>query len=121
MARKLLTLKELSEYLGVSEKRITALVDEKVISAYRIGGELLRFRKEQIDAIRSEIESRVRKEDKVTRSEVKAKPKEKVRKLSHTSTDETSSDRMADFLYFYDFYIISGLLIILLLAVIFLG
>ena len=59
MTEKLMTLKELARYLDVSEEIITLLVKEKVVSAYKLGGELLRFRKEQIDAIRKEIDARL--------------------------------------------------------------
>ena len=64
MPEKLLTLKELSEYLGIKEKKVAALVDEGVITAYKIGGELLRFRRDQVDAVRSEIDPRVEDSDK---------------------------------------------------------
>ena len=77
MPQKLLTLNELSSYLGISEKKITSLVDEGVISAYKLGGEFLRFRKEQIDAVRSEIDSRVKDSDKMTVSEARTKVKER--------------------------------------------
>jgi excisionase family DNA binding protein len=120
MPEKLLTLQELSEYLGIKEEKITSLVDQGVLFAYKIGGELLRFRKEQIDATRAEIESRVTDADRTGTSEAR----ETVR-MRFRSTDRqdqsTLSDRMADFFYFSDFYIISAVLIIALLVVIFKG
>ncbi len=117
MPEKLLTLQELSEYLGVKQEKITALVDEGVISAYRIGGELLRFRKDQIDATRTEIESRVTGADKIAVSEARKKVKERAQPLSDRSRS-TFRDRIADFFYFNDFYIVSAVLIIALLIVI---
>jgi len=110
MPEKLLTLEELSSYLGISEAKIVALMDEGVLSAYKIGGEFLRFRKEQIDAVYSEIMSSVQDSDKVVKNDVRNKVKERlnmVREHRRGSFAET----FADFFYFYDFYIISFLII----------
>ena len=115
MPEKLLTMKELAEYLGVKEERIQSLVDDGVISAYKIGGELLRFRREQIDAIRSEIDSRVKDKDRIVVSEARKSAKERVK---GAAGEETFNDRLSDFLYFNDFYIISGVLILILLLII---
>ena len=58
MPEKLLTLKELSVYLDISEVEIQKLVDVGVIPAYRLGGSFLRFRKDQIDAVKEEISTK---------------------------------------------------------------
>ncbi|MEA3489108.1 MAG: helix-turn-helix domain-containing protein [Candidatus Omnitrophota bacterium] len=121
MPEKLMTLQELSEWLQISEEKIIALVDKKVISAYRIGGELLRFRKEQIDAIRSEIDSRVTEADRIVVSEARKKVKERLKVAEGASDSGPLRDKVADFLYFNDFYILSGILVIILLVVIFRG
>jgi excisionase family DNA binding protein len=120
MPEKLLTMKELAEYLGVKEEKIHSLVESGVISAYKIGGELLRFRREQIDAIRSEIESKISDSDRIVVSEAR----EKVRARFGKSSEQgqiAPGDRFADFLYFNDFYIVSAILVIALLIVIFKG
>ena len=118
MPEKLLTLQELSVYLGINEKKIKLLVDKGIISAYKIGGEFLRFRRGQIDAIRSEIDSRVKESDRIVSEDVHRS--EKVRRFITADKGGGSfSDRVADFFYFYDFYIISIVLIAALLAVIF--
>jgi excisionase family DNA binding protein len=121
MPEKLLTIKELSEYLQVSEEKINVLVSEKVIFAYKIGGEILRFRKDQIDAIRAEIYSRISKADEGTVSEVRRKVKDRFEGADKGEGLDTLRDRIADFFYFNDFYIVSGLLIIILLIMIFRG
>ena len=77
MPEKMLTLQELAEYLQVSEEKIISLVDEGVIIAYKIAGELLRFRRDQIEAIRTEIESRVSEADRSAFSAAQKKEKEK--------------------------------------------
>ena len=121
MPEKLLTLQELSEYLRISEEKISSLVEEKVISAYQIGGELLRFRKEQIDAIRSEIDSRVGEADRIAVSEARKRVKEKFEVQETGSGSDSFRDKVADFMYFNDFYILSGVLAVILLIVIFRG
>ena len=109
MPEKLLTMQELSHYLGVSEEKITSLVAEGVISGYHIGGELLRFRKEQIDAIRTEIETRITDKDRVSATDFHHRVKR------GRLEDNTLSDRIADFIYFNDFYILASVLIVLLI------
>lgn len=118
MSEKLMTVKELSDYLGISEEKIVALVEERVLAAYKIGGELLRFRKEQIDAIRSEIESRVKSGDTTGDG-----PKyDKSGSESHVPEEEDDiRSRIADFFYFNDFYIVSAVLVVILLLIIFRG
>jgi len=115
---KLLTLQELSVYLGISEEKITSLVEDGVVSAYKIGGEFLRFRRSQIDAIHSEIDSRVQESDKISPEHVGGP--EKIKRFDRGNRLSGSfSDTVADIFYFYDFYIISTVLIAALLAVIF--
>ncbi len=104
--------------MGVSEEKIISLVDEGVLSAYKLGGEFLRFRKGQIDAIYSEINSRIKEGDRIPVSEVRTKVKER-QKMLHASSLNPFRDRVADFFYFYDFYIVSALLIAILLVIIF--
>ena len=118
MPEKLFTLRELSEYLGIKEEKITDLVDQGVITAYKLGGELLRFRRDQIDAIRSEIDSRVTEADRMKVSEARLRVKERIRGFSGGGS-ATLQERFEDFLYFNDFYIVSTVLILILLAVIF--
>jgi len=118
MPEKLLTLQELSSYLGISEDKIISLVEEGAISAYKIGGEFLRFRKDQIEAIHSEIDARVTDKDRISVSEAREKVKERHRMVLGRSSNP-ASDQASDFFYFYDFYIISSVIIVALLVVIF--
>ena len=120
MSMKLLTLKEMSDYLGIKEEKIAELVDKKVILAYKIGGELLRFRKEQIDATKREIESLITDADRIVQEKETTLPK--VIQPENKDTwreDDTFRDRVADFFHFNDFYMVSFLLIFLLLYVIY--
>jgi excisionase family DNA binding protein len=117
MPEKLMTLRELSEYLRVSEEKLTSLVDEKVVPAYRIGGELLRFRKEQIDAMRREIDTRIKDPGKTKDPRDAAKPGLR----PAVERGNTFLDTAMDFFYFNDFYILSAAIAGILLAVIFMG
>lgn len=92
MRERLLTTREVSQLLGISEKEVIDLANQGEIPAYRVGGEFLRFRREEILKIRT-----------------------KFKKVSSYSWRE----KISDFFYFNDFYIISLVLISLLLWVIF--
>jgi len=110
MPEKLLDMNELSSYLDISESEIRKLVDEHVIPAYRLGGSFLRFRKEQIDAIKNEI---LLKKPHITPTyKVKLDIANGVAKVEST---ETISDKILDLFYFSDFYIICALLITIML------
>jgi len=124
MSEKLLTIKEISSYLNMSEGQIRKLVDEGVMPAYRIGGSFLRFRKEQIDAIKDEIAQ-------ISLMPLKYKLPEKkddgkmtpetcyVAKQDIEESKESISDVIYDFFYFNDFYIICAAIIGFILFMIF--
>lgn len=117
MPEKLMTLRELSEYLKAPEEKLISLVEDKSIPAYKIGGELLRFRKEQIDAMRSEIDSRINEAKNTKRSALVQKtqdPKDPGQGVAFI-------DSVRDFFYFNDFYIMSAAIAGILLAIIFMG
>ena len=98
---KLLTVREVSLILNISEKEVTDLAESGAIPAYKVGGVYVRFKKEQV---------------------------QEYQKISRPFTSKTSesekntfADKLSDFLYFNDFYILAAALIILLLAVILQG
>lgn len=104
MSEKLLNIKEVCEYLGLSEEDLRKLVDRGEIPAYRLGGTILRFRKEQIDKVKAQgIPKIVKLDEEVL-----------------TGATESRMDKIRDLLYFNDFYIISAIIIIILLGIIFL-
>ena len=103
MSEKLLTIKEVCQYLSLSEEDLRKLVDRGEIPAYRLGGTILRFRKDQIDRIKA-----------------KGIPKiSKVEEEVLTIASEGRLERWKDFLYFNDFYIFSAIIIVILLISIF--
>ena len=98
---KLLTVREVASLLGVSEKEVVDLAESGAIPAYKVGGVYLRFKREQVKNLR-----------KYSRAPVaQVVPKRK----------SSFKDRVSDFFYFNDFYILAGILIILLLVIIFQG
>ena len=91
---KLLTVRDVSILLGVSEKDVLDLTENGAIPAYKVGGVYLRFKKEQVDEYK------------------KSHPY-----LHHKSAEKMSArpqDKIRDFFYFNDFYIFAIALIILL-------
>jgi len=98
---KLLTVREVSSILGVSEKEIIELAEDGKIPAYKVGGVYLRFKKEQIDGMRKSIRVELRKPEQ-----------------THAYSMQ---DKFDDFIYFNDFYIVSAVIIIFMLFIIFRG
>ncbi|MFA5145108.1 MAG: helix-turn-helix domain-containing protein [Candidatus Omnitrophota bacterium] len=98
---KLLTVRDVSLILGISEKEVLDLAESGAIPAYKIGGIYLRFKKNQVQEYKSSGKASLHKADTPLRYPLK--------------------DKLSDFCYFNDFYILTSLIIILLLAVIFWG
>ena len=96
MPEKLLTAEEVSGLLGISEEDIKKMVKKGELPAYQIGGRFLRFRKEQLEALKDGITAQ----------------------LPEETPAQPSIDKFLDFLYFNDFYIISAILTFLVLWVI---
>jgi len=130
MPEKLLTIAEVAEYLKVSEEEVKRLVDIGEIPAYRIGDTFLRFRKEQIDAVREEVLEIEEKEPDHAKPVLDATghpthpytdmEKDTKRKIPTTRQyDYTFTERVKDFFYFNDFYIASFAVIGLLMYLIF--
>ncbi|MBI5124175.1 MAG: helix-turn-helix domain-containing protein [Candidatus Omnitrophica bacterium] len=116
MPEHLLNIKEVAEYLGVSEDEVKRLVDIGEIPAYKIGDSFLRFRKEQIDAVRSEV-SDVEKKDP-NRIDIKPDVKDRHVRAQTERFDYTFTERVRDFFYYNDFYILAAVIIAILLLVI---
>ncbi len=103
MFEHLLNLKEAANYLGLDEPKLKELVRKRMIPAYRIGGSYLRFRKDQLDYARSSFREPARQNLNIHSGHI----------------EETQSERMQDFLYFNDFYIISAVLMLIVVIAVF--
>ena len=129
MPEHLLNIKEVAAYLGVSEEEVKRLVDIGEMPAYKIGDSFLRFRKEQMDAVKSEI-SDVEKADP-DRVDVKLDSKGhpthpftelerdvRQREPAVRQYDYTFAEKIQDFVYYNDFYIVSAVIVAALLLII---
>ncbi|MFA5142860.1 MAG: helix-turn-helix domain-containing protein [Candidatus Omnitrophota bacterium] len=130
MPEKLLSIKEVADYLKITEEEVKRLVDVGEIPAYKIGDTFLRFRREQIDAIKADIS-----DIETAAAQVRPAPPVKESPPLHPYTDlerdikrkepstrrydYTVAERVKDFFYFNDFYIISFILIAFLMYLIF--
>ena len=96
MKEKLLATREASRILGIPEKDIIDLAKANLIPHFKVAGEFLRFKREDILRIKPAIKRKYNL------------PERKHRRI----------DRIKDFFYFNDFYIISTVIIVALLWVI---
>lgn len=96
MAEKLLTIRDVSSILGISEKEVIERSEKGEIPAYKVGGVYLRFQKDQVERL-THASRRQKAEARISYS---------------------TGERLRDFFYFYDFYILSAILIVVLLVII---
>lgn len=98
MSEKLFTVREVSAELGIPEKDVIDAAQNGILPGFKIGGEFLRFRPE--DVLKSAAAVR-----------------------SHLGIYEEKTsplERIHNFFYYNDFYIISfGLIAVLVVAIIF--
>lgn len=99
MKEKLLTIRETSQYLGVPEKEVIDLAHQGKIPAYKIGGVYLRFKKEQL--------ADLKKTSPLFKRDI------------HSDDVYSNAERIKDFLYFHDFYILALVIIAILIFFIF--
>jgi excisionase family DNA binding protein len=93
MTAKFLTVREVAGYLNITEKEVIDLAQSGVIPAYKVGGVYLRFKKEQIEGVRHKID-----------------PNQSLVRI-----EGTSAEKVRDFVYHNDFYILSLIVIFVLL------
>lgn len=108
MADKLLTRYEAAKLLDISVEEFDRLVASGKVPAYNIGGEFIRFKRDQIERFR------VSNSHPRSHSPPHQLPNEVI--LNHNWCGGEHSnplfERIIDFLYFNDFYIISISLIV---------
>lgn len=86
---KLWTTAEVARHLGISETDVDRLVQDGKLTGYRLGGKFLRFKPDQVKQLKPFVEPRP--------------PGSPVETLA----PESWQARLRDFLYFYDFYLLS--------------
>ncbi len=92
-----ISVRETAQILGVTEKKVMDLISDRKLQAYRIADQFLRLKKSDVVSIRNS-------------GDVVAEI---------TQLKYTSPEKMRDFIYFNDFYIISSIIIVALLYIIF--
>jgi excisionase family DNA binding protein len=94
---KLWTTAEVAKFLGITELDVDQLVREGHLTGYKLGGQFLRFRPEQVEGIKATTRFRP-----TPARAARARP-------------ASFSQRLQEFIYFYDFYLVSaGLLTVLM-------
>ena len=93
---KLITVREASQMLGILEKDVIDLAKKGKIPSYYVGREFLRFPREDILSIKDKIQA----------------------DFNVLSKQPALRERLYDFFYFNDFYIVSFLIIAILLGMI---
>ncbi len=91
---KMLTVRDVSIILGVTEKDVLDLTESGLIPGYKVGGVYLRFKKEQVELYK--------------KSQNQLKPH-----LAKIHPEGLAS-RIRDFFYFNDFYILAVIFVIVL-------
>ncbi len=91
------TVREAAQILGISEGKLMSLSDEKKLQAYRIAGQYVRFKREDILSLRNS--------GNITAETVKF--------------PYTMKERVQDLLSYNDFYIAAFVVILALLFIIF--
>ena len=97
MSGQYITVRETAQILGVSEKKVTDLIEAGQLQAYKIADQFLRLKRNEVVQIRTS--------GQVVSENVKH--------------DYTVAEKIKDFFYFNDFYIFSFLTILVLLYIIF--
>ena len=97
MSSQYITVRETAQVLGISEKKVTDLIDGGKLQAYRIADQFLRLKRAEVMQIRGS--------GQIVRENV--------------NHDYTMAERIGDFFYFNDFYLFTFVVIAALLYVIF--
>ncbi|MFA5060269.1 MAG: helix-turn-helix domain-containing protein [Candidatus Omnitrophota bacterium] len=97
MSDQFISVRETAQLLGTTEKKIMDLVEKNELQAYRIAGQFLRLKKSEILALKSKGTVAV-----------------ETAQIAYTP-----AERLRDFIYFNDFYILAVAVILILLYIIF--
>ncbi len=107
--KNLITIRDVSIMLGITEKEVVDLAESGAIPAYKIAGVYLRFKREQIE----EFKKSFKPSAGLSR---KGRPS-----FGFSSRDYPLKDRVSDFFYFNDFYILAAIFVLLALVFILRG
>ena len=115
MEEKLLNIEEVARYLNLSEKTVKQLVEKGDLPAYKIGGVILRFKREQIENYRKRRSSNLMAEKALSQersTKVNFMPEDANKQRLWAGRNDLSKpskisytflERLEDFLYYNDF------------------
>jgi len=119
MDERLLTAKDVADYLKIPEASVKKLVESGELSGYKIGGTLLRFKREHIEAYKDLAASKEPSTRTVAESaEEKRGFGRTAEKRTGNHLSYTAAEKIFDFLYYNDFYIASLVLLVFIIAAI---
>ncbi len=95
---KLWTTSEVAKFLRINEVDVEELVRQGKLTGYKLGGKFLRFRPDQVEELKSQIRFRP--------GSSRPAP----------GRNESWFSQCREFIYFYDFYVVSASLLVLLLV-----
>ena len=87
---KLWTTAEVARFLGINEVDVEELVKQGKLTGYKLGGQFLRFRPDQVETLKRTTQMRPSAE------------------ASPGMPREPWRHSIGDFFYFYDFYLVSA-------------
>jgi excisionase family DNA binding protein len=87
---KLWTTAEVAQFLGITEVDVEGLVRQGKLTGYRLGGQFLRFRPDEVGTLKGAIRFRPNSLKRGRRAQ------------------DPWYAQVRDFVYFYDFYILSA-------------
>lgn len=90
---KLWTTTEVARYLKVREQDVEQLVHEGKLTGYKLGGKFLRFRPDQVQGLKGVIQPRSEQD------------------IASAVPVEPWQAKLREALYFYDFYLLSAVLL----------
>ena len=96
-ASQYITVRETAQLLNISEKKVMDIIEQRKLQAYRIADKFLRLKKAEVLNLLSSGHI----------------------KSENTQIGFTKLERIKDFLYFNDFYILSSAFILILIFIIF--
>ena len=91
---KLWTSSEVARFLGIEEEDVEQLVRQGLLIGYKLGGQFVRFRPSQVEAVKGTLRT----------------PSQVDRRRGRRS-GLVWAERLREFLYFYDFYLVSATLL----------
>jgi len=92
-----ISVRETAQLMGITEKKVMDLIEERKLQAYRIADKFLRLKKSEVHNLKNT--------GHVSRE--------------YQQIDYTTPEKIKDFFYFNDYYIVSSLIILALLYIIF--